>query len=131
MGLDMYLRGDKFLTTWEEVARPIEDGYEVEERRLALGYWRKHPDLHGFIVKEFASGVDECQDIELDAEGLAKIAEAIRAKRLPHTTGFFFGESSWHDGHEEEYAQTFDKARQWLETKVAGEWRSVTYRASW
>ena len=50
MGLDMYLTGEKFLT---RQGTTTEDGYPVKERHLALGYWRKHPDLHGFIVLRY------------------------------------------------------------------------------
>jgi hypothetical protein len=31
------------------------------DRDREVGYWRKHPDLHGYIVETFADGVDACQ----------------------------------------------------------------------
>jgi hypothetical protein len=58
-----------------------------------LGYWRKHPNLHGYIVQEFADGKDECQEIPLGEDELIQIMEAVKANELPHTTGFFFGVS--------------------------------------
>jgi hypothetical protein len=81
MGLDMFMYG-------------VTKGRKPEE----LGYWRKHPDLHGFIVQTFAGGLDECQEIPLDLEALERIAQAVRDRGLPHTEGFFFGTS---DGSEE------------------------------
>lgn len=131
MGLDMYLEGRKFLWGYGEIKRPTEDGFEVKYKYLELGYWRKHPNLHGYIVETFASGVDECQDIDLSAEDLQTIINAVRTKALPHTEGFFFGES---DGTEdEETIQIFEKAIAWLKDDAHNktESRSVAYRASW
>ena len=62
MGLDMYLEGRRFLrTNWENPEANLKRGkYRVKEETLELAYWRKHPNLHGFIVQTFADGVDEC-----------------------------------------------------------------------
>lgn len=153
MGLDMYLTGQKYLSEdWENPANnATEDGYTVKERNLRLGYWRKHPDLHGYIVREFAEGVDECQEIPLDRDALVKIVGAVRKKQLPKTSGFFFGES---DGSEdEETIQILEKAVEWLDGICVAhddcakhpttlgrecakatrklESRSIVYRASW
>ena len=57
MGLDMYLEGRKSRYDKQET----EDGFPLQTKVLELGYWRKHPNLHGYIVQEFADGVDECQ----------------------------------------------------------------------
>lgn len=72
MGLDMYLNGSKFLfNDWSnEANNQKEDGFRIKEKILQLGYWRKHPNLHGYLVREFMDGKDECQQIELDAEAL-------------------------------------------------------------
>lgn len=136
MGLDMYLTGRKFL--WPDWQNPennrTEDGIEVEEVRLKLGYWRKHPDLHGFIVQTFAGGLDECQEIPLNTECLRQIREAVEQKKLPKTTGFFFGDSThWADPESMQQTLTMlTKAEEWLgggDSKK--EFRSVIYRASW
>lgn len=133
MGLDMYLNGRKFFwSDWEKPEgkrRPMEDGFEVSEHVLELGYWRKHPNLHGFIVREFARGIDECQDIDLDLDALRRILLASETDQLPHTQGFFFGES-----RPEDKANTKHQilaAIQWLETQEKGVFRTVVYRASW
>lgn len=108
MGLDMYLKGETFI--WKD--RPKKDGFEVEGQTLKLGYWRKHPDLHGYIVREFANGVDECQKIPLTEDNIVRIIDAIKRKKLPHTKGFFFGAS---DGSEDaESIAIFEKALEWL-----------------
>lgn len=137
MGLDMNLYGRKMLwhNRYDEKDEPkMEDGYPVDSVILEMGYWRKHPDLHGYIVETFAEGVDECQEIELSVEDLRMIAAAIRANKLPHTEGFFFGDSSWHIGKEEEYAALFEKAAEWKSAECDRNkefYRVVYYRASW
>ena len=133
LAVTMYLNGDAYLHSYDEKGQPIEkptfDGKEIKSYIVELGYWRKHPNLHGFIVQTFANGVDECQTIELGKAEMEKIIKAICSKRLPHTEGFFFGVS---DGSEdEESIRIFEDAIKWLETKDGKTWRSVTYRASW
>jgi hypothetical protein len=140
MGLDMYLQGEKFLwTNWENPeANRKEDGLEVRSLRVKLGYWRKHPNLHGYIVKSFAGGLDECQEIELDRENILQIMGAVQARQLPATEGFFFGRSANHeDGETEIEAEIEDDLTQlqaaldWIDVKEANVSRSVIYWASW
>jgi len=131
MGLDMYLTGEKHYFAYppEEARISIEDGFEVRSKMLRLGYWRKHPNLHGYIVNTFADGEDKCQQIELDESRIAEIISAIKAENLPHTEGFFFGAS---DGTEkEEDLKVFTAALAWLRTPEKGVWKSITYQASW
>lgn len=104
MGLDMYLY--------------TEDGEEV-------GYWRKHPDLHGFIVKTFAGGVDECQKIPLSSNDLTKILSAVLENKLPHTTGFFFGRSLPEDRQETIEILTS------VIVRITGTGEKIHYQASW
>ena len=133
MGLDMYLEGRKYLVTdWENDANnPKEDGFQVKERILQLGYWRKHPNLHGYIVQTFAGGKDECQDIGLSAENLDTIITAIKGRGLPHTEGFFFGKSDCTDEEAAADIKILEDAKTWLKAKEDRVWRSVVYRASW
>jgi hypothetical protein len=133
MGLDMYLDGEKFLwTNWENPsANPKEDGFDIKTKTLRIGYWRKHPNLHGFIVETFAEGKDECQEIGLSAEDIYTIMNAIKDGSLPHTTGFFFGKSEGTAEEAAEDLEIFSSALSWLETKEQGVSRSIIYRASW
>lgn len=131
MGLDMYLTGQKYLReNFQEPEKNVtEDGFTLKTKELRLGYWRKHPDLHGFIVQTFADGVDECQKIDLSPDQMRTIVQAVKDKKLPKTGGFFFGES---DGSEdEETIKIFEAAIQWAETEETGVWRDVYYQASW
>lgn len=131
MGLDMYLTGHKFLwTDWDNPENNLkEDGYRVSERLLDLGYWRKHPDLHGYIVQTFAGGKDECQDIFLSAGNLEQILKAVNNDELPHTEGFFFGQSQPED--KDFTIKILKAAINWVKTEEQGVSRSVVYHASW
>lgn len=133
MGLDMYLNGEKaFWTDWENPKNNrMEDGFKVSSLEIQLGYWRKHPDLHGYIVQTFAAGKDECQKIELDSDKLHQLVVAIREHILPHTEGFFFGVSDKTTEQEAEDLEIIDKAIAWLGTKENGVRRTVYYQASW
>ena len=143
MGLDMNLYGDKSsftLTPTEEV-----DGFPVSSTILNMGYWRKHANLHGFIVDAFANGEDECQRIHLDADDLGHLIECLENDTLYNdgaTTGFFFGRS-YFPGEKDEYGSyeeqkvrdidLFTRARNWLMSNYSkqDEYRTVYYQASW
>ena len=130
MGLDMSLEGHKDHATSGGKERPTcSDGHPISSTTLDLGYWRKHPNLHGYIVKTYAKGKDECQQILLNADQLEDIACAIELDRLPHTEGFFFGTSDWHEDEKTKNAATFRKASEWL--KGQDVWCDVIYQASW
>ena len=95
MGLDMNLVGTHYCSEHHKdkgLERPsLDEKYDVSEYKVDLGYWRKHADLHGYIVKTFAEGADNCQKIELDIDDLDKIIMAIREDKLVKDhSGFFF-----------------------------------------
>lgn len=144
MGLDMYLEGRKYLLEGRNGETQTEDGFRLKQKVLELGYWRKEPNLHGYIVKTFADGKDDCQDIELTDEDLVTIREAVRNRQLIPTHGFFFGASAdpnssdpeerqWALDFEKETIEIFDKAIEWLSQRVKDKtsMRWVVYRASW
>lgn len=133
MGLDMFLFGRKSL--WDGKA-PVrtEDGYKIDAIHIELGYWRKHPNLHGYIVDTFAEGVDECQEIALDADAIAQIITAVMTKSLPTTEGFFFGVSDDTVEQVSEDCRILRGALEWLNADKSAPdelMRNVYYRASW
>ena len=132
MGLDMYLQGHQYYFNRTQTI----DDFPIKEIIVELGYWRKHPDLHGAIVHTFAEGVDNCEPVELSKTDIEKLIEMVKANILPHTTGFFFGESAKPDSmwYEQEYNDTIkqlENALKWYENKDKNISRWVTYRASW
>jgi hypothetical protein len=92
MGLDQY-------------ARVIDQNGEKTE----IAYWRKHPNLHGWMEHlwnekgrpndtEETSGLGlsnfNCVPLELTSDDLDALEEAITGQTLPETAGFFFGSDS-------------------------------------
>ena len=90
MGLDMYA----YVATG-----PNNDGTSRE-----IAYWRKHPNLHGWMENLWLSrntDIDPAADpmfngieLELTWEDLDQLEEDIKNGRLPSTSGFFFGDNS-------------------------------------
>ena len=125
MGLDMYFYARKTtyksFSKWDKSGKVDETNYPEDlktfsdyiydrnfksaetETRYQIGYFRKFNALHSYIVKTFANGVDECQDIILykeDVEQIKKVLDEVlnahqqveKAKELlPTQSGFFFG----------------------------------------
>ena len=93
MGLDMYAyTADKA-------------GQEVTARELA--YWRKHPNLHGWMEqlaesKNLDYGSFNGVELELTWEDLAALEQAVTHKQLPATTGFFFGRDADEEYHQDD-----------------------------
>lgn len=94
MGLDMFA-----FTTADTPASPVDFKDESQEQ---LHYWRKHPNLHGWMENLYrekggANADFNCDKLLLTADDLDRLEADIRAKRLPETSGFFFGQT---DGSE-------------------------------
>lgn len=95
MGLDMYA-----MTTAENPEAEVD--FKVGAAN-ELSYWRKHPNLHGWMEalyreKGGAEDIFNCVNVRLCRDDLDRLEADVNAKRLPHTSGFFFGAS---DGSEE------------------------------
>ncbi len=121
MGLDMYA----FTTT-----EPVEHLVDFEAKHVTeLHYWRKHPNLHGWMEQLYRDqGGDEdsfnCVPVVLTLDDLDRLEAAIKANELPHTSGFFFGES---DGTEVDDDLAFvAKARE-----AIGQGLTVFYDSWW
>jgi hypothetical protein len=58
-----------------------------------VGYWRKANAIHGWIVRNLAEGVDECQRINISRESLVLLRDSCvkeldnRANALPNKEG--------------------------------------------
>ena len=122
MGLDMYagalrLKPNKVVD------------FELPDDREELFYWRKHPDLHGWMKQLYRQkgGTDEdfnCVAVLLEEEDLDALEEDLRVANLPPTRGCFFGESTDHDVTED--FEFIAKARQAIKHG-----KSVYYTSWW
>lgn len=95
MGLDQYAYAAAKAESWNNSKE--------------LAYWRKHPNLHGWmearwIEKLAAQGIKPEDspwgssfngvELELTIEDLEALERDIREQKLPATQGFFFGNNS-------------------------------------
>jgi hypothetical protein len=116
MGLDMYAytatragQQNEFYETGNYV-----DGEYVNSKvtkPVDLAYWRKHPNLHGWMQQLWESRGNEGDfngdELELTAEDLDELERAVTHGQLPTTGGFFFGNPS--DEHYREQDLEFIK----------------------
>ena len=124
MGLDMYAY---------VAAKAYDHNSESDSRELA--YWRKHPNLHGwmeqlwhekgFPLPSSDNPMFNGVEIELTWEDLDKLEADVKNGHLPTTRGFFFGDDS--DAYYREQDLEFvRKARAEIFTGL-----KVFYNSSW
>lgn len=107
MGLDMYARRTK-----RKLRKDVD--FKDHENDEPLHYWRKHPNLHGWMEMLYrlkGGKADEFNlaTVQLTGKDIDCLEEMIQKNQLPFTIGFFFGES---DGSEAEDDLLFiDEAR--------------------
>ncbi len=92
MGLDQYA------TARRGEAKTDDEGYTYYEDSMELAYWRKHPNLQGWMEDLYheKGGEEEfnCVDLQLTLEDLDALEESLDEEALPETAGFFFGTDS-------------------------------------
>ena len=127
MGLDMYA-----YSLPKDDDRPCVD-FDLDdigdEERRRLHYWRKHPNLHGWMAGRYyeKGGSDDdfnVNTVELTAADINALERAILGNTLPQTTGFFFGETTGEE--REDDLEFIRKAR---EEFAKG--RTIAYYAWW
>jgi hypothetical protein len=107
MGLDMYAyvaaragQQDEFYEGAEYDADAGEFVNPNVNRPRQICYWRKHPNLHGWMARLWLTRegnqlreADNFNGIELEltAEDLDELEAVVKARELPATSGFFFG----------------------------------------
>ena len=143
MGLDQYAyvamhpgQHDEFWAGAEvdPVTRQYTNSRVPEPRELA--YWRKHPNLHGWMEPLWLQKGGDNSDsswgsnfngieLELTWEDLETLEEDVKNGRLPSTSGFFFGSDS-DDYYRLQDLEFIRKARAELFTGL-----KVFYNSSW
>jgi hypothetical protein len=128
MGLDMYA----YTAPANLIDRDVDFDIDIIDMfpgEARLHYWRKHPNLHGWMeelyyAKGGSSENFNCVPVALTSSDLDELELAIRRNTLPITQGFFFGES---DGSEAEDDLAFiEKAR-----KAIADGLDVFYTSWW
>lgn len=138
MGLDQYAyrshsanARDKWYegAVWDEASRGFVNLDPTVEKPLELAYWRKHPNLQGWLRDRWLnrgnSGEFNGDELELLSDDLFDLELAVKTKTLPSTSGFFFGNDS-DDSYYESDLKFISDARQAL-----SEGYRVFYNSSW
>ena len=105
MGLDMYA----YTANKAGQYRDFYDGAQWDqdtndfvnqdvEKPVEIAYWRKHPNLHGWMFNLWQSrgndGDFNGDELELTLQDLDDLQIAVMSGNLPPTQGFFFGNSA-------------------------------------
>ena len=164
MGLDMYFYARKTtyksFSKWDNPERANEVNYPEDlkifsdyiydrnfksvqtETSYQIGYFRKFNALHSYIVKTFADGIDNCQDIILykeDVEQIKKVLDDVlnahqqveKAKEiLPTQSGFFFGGTDYDEFYFEDVKDAADLMQSFLDNFDFEKYQLI-YEASW
>ena len=135
MGLDQYATVKTGRTHIDpETQKRVE---ETEE----LAYWRKHPNLQGFMEDLWETkgrpnankSSDEnpfgsefnCVDLELTIEDIDALEISVKGEELPETGGFFFGDCS-DEHYKAEDLEFCENAR-----KALADGKTVVYSSWW
>ena len=98
--------------------------------------------MHSYILKTFANGVDDCQDIILykeDVEQIKKVLDEVlnahqqveKAKELlPTQSGFFFGGTDYDEYYFEDVKVAADLMQNFLDNFDFDKYQLI-YEASW
>ena len=122
MGLDMYA-----FSTKAKLKKEVDfDTINVETEEVH--YWRKHPNLHGWMQSLYESKGGKSDSFNGDCVVLTNadlddLEEDIKDGNLPDTAGFFFGNS---DGFEVDDDLEFVK-----KAKAAIKEGKTVYYTSW
>jgi len=134
VGLDMYA----YVAARADQQREFYDGCELKDGEYTnpnvtqpreIAYWRKHPNLHGWMQKLWESrgnsGDFNGDELELTYDDLEILELDVIAGTLPGTTGFFFGNDA-DDHYREQDLEFIKNARAELFMGL-----KVFYNSSW
>ena len=116
MGLDMYA----YRVKKGSIERPVDFVIpENAEGHEEMYYWRKHPNLHGWMEKLYYEKGGEAEsfnvvNVQLTKSDIDRLEYDITGNVLPETSGFFFGQS--HPENKEGDLKFVKQAREVLES---------------
>lgn len=158
MGLDMYLKGKRYLSSYNDQDKPLKNavnkavfgdvfelnefearGPMVNEVTAEVAYWRKANAIHAWFVTNVQDGVDECQESFVSSEKLQNLLEVcnkvladnrLAAKLLPPQGGFFFGSTNIDEYYLMDIEFTAKRLNELLTDKKWADW-DFYYQSSW
>ena len=134
MGLDMYLRGKRYISKhFDEKdgdrAKAIQelfpelqgkngrwgDDSPIKEVEIEAGYWRKANAIHKWFVDNVQGGEDECRPHYVAREQLQELRDTCQRvldfrhlanEQLPTADGFFFGGTDYDEWYYKDLEDT-------------------------
>lgn len=85
MGLDMYLKAERYLSSWDEESKALKDTIhkaiglgDIEPQSgtsvsIGVGYWRKANAIHQWFVDNVQDGEDDCKEYDVSREDLTNL----------------------------------------------------------
>ena len=151
MGLDMYLKGKRYLSTYREEDKRIMDDIgaiapmgtlKPVEITYEAAYWRKANAIHNWFVENVQEGEDDCKTYHVSVTELETLLnlckqvdqaknEILAAKLLPTTGGFFFGSTEYDEGYWHDIRITIDQLENCLSEAASDDHLYFEYYASW
>lgn len=136
MGLDMHAyvatKSGAYNEFYESDGEYIDGEWRVpgKTKPREIMYWRKHPNLHGWMEnlaesKNLDYNSFNGVELELTYEDLDELERAVIHGQLPNTRGFFFGDDA-DDHYREQDLQFIKNARAELFCGL-----KVFYNSSW
>ena len=151
MGLDMYLRGKRYLSYTEregyadelaELGDTFCLGHQINELTFEIGYWRKANAIHNWFVNNVQEGVDNCGEYRVPYSSLVKLrlickevldnGEHHASIFLSPADGFFFGSSSIDEYYWECVKYTYEVMNELcMNDDIQSGTIEVFYQSSW
>lgn len=158
MGLDMYLRAEKFVAGYDhndtderrlykqavgmlglsEAADPTTPHAQI---KVTVAYWRKANAIHRWFVENIQNGDDDCQSYDVGRSQLVELRDlckttiadrgkvAVASENLPTQAGFFFGGTDYDDWYWQGIEDTVEQLNRVLEQTPEDVY--FEYQSSW
>lgn len=159
MGLDMYLKGTRYLSSFDDQDKPVKtalnkavfgESFElgdplnmrfpsINEVTAEVAYWRKANAVHAWFVTNVQDDVDECQESFVSSKKMQELLDVcnkvladnrLAAELLPPQSGFFFGSTTIDEHYLMDVEFTAARLTELLTDEQWKDW-DFYYQASW
>ena len=148
MGLDMYLKGKRYISDYDDQDKvlisnltqhfpELSETQTLQEVTVRVGYWRKANQIHKWFVDNIQEGDDNCGDYYVSRDSLQALRTLcqqvldfrhLATDKLPPAQGFFFGS----DKVDEHYFRDLEDTIKIIDGALAlpSSW-DLEYSSSW
>lgn len=148
MGLDMYLKGKKYVSEYfEKDAYEKLNSFDIGQKSFKINsveievmYWRKANAIHRWFVRECQNGVDDCREYYVSPEKLRELRDLCRevlenrdraSELLPTSSGFFFGDIEYDEWYFDSIERTVIALTEILDDEEFLKVWEINYQSSW